>query len=113
MIVVFAYSKPFEYGVLVFYHFSGIFGSQGESILNNSPYDLLMNYDETGVTTAETSEQMSLGGEEYEVNTTENGWELCEFEMDSDDLRKLGIPRGTETVVVRIKKGVVLVSPAR
>jgi hypothetical protein len=71
-----------------------------------------MNYDDAGVTTAETSEQMSLGEEEFEVGS-DGKCELCEVLLDHADLRKLGVPSGTEAVVIRCVKGVILVSPAQ
>ncbi|MYL17355.1 hypothetical protein GLW36_11975 [Halorubrum terrestre] len=71
-----------------------------------------MNEDDVGVTTAETSEQMSLGGEKSEIDSTEDGWELCELLLDSNDLRRLGIPQGTQAVVFRVEGGVILVSTA-
>jgi len=71
-----------------------------------------MNNDDTGVTTADTSEQMGLDGDEYEVDVGENGCELCEVFLDSNDLRKLGVPRGTTVVMFRVENGMILVSPA-
>jgi len=70
-----------------------------------------MNYDDGGVT-AETSEQQSLGGEEFEVGS-DGKCELCEVFLDDVDLRTLGIPRGTEAVVIRCVEGMILVSPAQ
>jgi hypothetical protein len=70
-----------------------------------------MNYDDTGVT-VETSEQKSLGGELFEVGS-EGSCELCGFVLDGDDLRTLGIPSGTEAVVIRCVEGMILVSPAQ
>jgi hypothetical protein len=71
-----------------------------------------MNYDDAGVTTAGTSKQASLGGEEYEVES-EGRCRLCVLVLDGDDLRNLGIPSGTETVVVRFEQGMILASPAQ
>jgi hypothetical protein len=71
-----------------------------------------MNYDDAGVTTADTSEQKSLGGEKFEVGS-DGKCELCEVLLDGVDLRTLGIPSGTEAVVIRCVEGVILVSPAQ
>lgn len=89
------------------------FASQGESILSNSPYDLLMNYDDGGATAVDSGEDIGgFGGRETSV-ATGNEVEICYLTLGSEALRDLGIPRGTESVVFRVDNGVIVVSPAR
>jgi len=88
-------------------------GSQGESILNNSPYDLLMNYDDGGSTAVDSGEDIGgLVGRKASV-AAENELEICYLSLGSEALRELGIPRGTQSVVFRVENGVVVVLPAR
>jgi hypothetical protein len=73
-----------------------------------------MNYNDGETAAVDSGEDTGgLVGEESPIESMDDGWELCEIILDSEDLRKLGIPQGTETVVFRIVKGVILVSPAR
>jgi hypothetical protein len=73
-----------------------------------------MNYDDGDATAVDSGEDIGgLVGEDSLIESMGDGWELCEIFLDSHDLRKLGVPRGTEAVVFRIEKGVILVSPAR
>jgi hypothetical protein len=89
------------------------YGSQGESILSNSPYDLLMNYDDGGATAVDSGEDIGgLVGRETSV-AVGNEVEVCYLTLGSEALRDLGIPRGTESVVFRVENGVIVVSPAR
>ena len=88
-------------------------GSQGESILTDSPYDLLMNYDDGGATAVDSGEDIGgLAGRETSV-AVGNEVEVCYLTLGSEALRDLGIPRGTESVVFRVENGVIVVSPAR
>jgi hypothetical protein len=61
---------------------------------------------------AETSGEVNTDEETIPITSTSGGWELCEILFDSEDLRELGIPQGTQVVRIRIKGGVILVSPA-